>query len=57
MNSVWNNDNGTITFQQRRVWYFEPTMSNGTLQDQVTNLNPIAAVKSLYFLYDDFLYI
>ncbi|XP_012221214.1 protein croquemort-like isoform X3 [Linepithema humile] len=42
VNQVWN-DNGTVTFQRRKVWFFEESLSNGSLSDQVTNLNPIVA--------------
>ncbi|XP_033224505.1 protein croquemort-like isoform X2 [Belonocnema kinseyi] len=41
VDKVWNK-NGTITFHRRRFWTFEPSMSNGTLSDKITNLNPIA---------------
>ncbi|XP_053675848.1 protein croquemort-like [Anopheles nili] len=37
---VWN-ENNTVTYQQRRTWHFEPELSNGTLDDNVTNLNII----------------
>ncbi|XP_046739504.1 protein croquemort-like isoform X3 [Diprion similis] len=40
VNQTWN-DNGTITFQQRRIWHFDESMSNGSLDDQITNLNVI----------------
>lgn len=43
-NLTWNN-NGTITFYQKRIWHFEPDRSNGSLSDNITNLNPIAAVS------------
>ncbi|XP_011300459.1 protein croquemort isoform X2 [Fopius arisanus] len=42
VNRTWN-DNGTLTFYQRRIWHFLPEESNGTLDDQIVNLNPIAA--------------
>lgn len=42
INQVWN-DNGTITFQRKKVWFFDESLSNGSLTDKVTNLNPIAA--------------
>lgn len=45
-NITWN-DNATVTFYQKRIWHFEPLMSNGSLSDVVTNLNPIAAVSIL----------
>ncbi|XP_046415486.1 protein croquemort-like isoform X2 [Neodiprion fabricii] len=40
VNQTWN-DNGTITFQQRRIWHFDESMSNGSLDDEITNLNVI----------------
>ncbi|XP_032665362.1 protein croquemort-like isoform X2 [Odontomachus brunneus] len=42
VNKVWN-DNGTVTFQRRKEWYFDESLSNGSLSDKITNLNPIAA--------------
>lgn len=39
---VWN-DNGTVTYKQRRVWHFVPDLSIGSLEDTVTILNPVAA--------------
>ncbi|XP_015598597.1 protein croquemort isoform X2 [Cephus cinctus] len=41
VNEVWH-DNGTVTFQQKRIWHFEESMSKGSLLDKVTNLNVIA---------------
>ncbi|XP_043671985.1 protein croquemort isoform X2 [Vespula pensylvanica] len=40
INQVWN-DNGTVTFQRRKVWYFDENLSNGKLTDKVTNLDPV----------------
>ncbi|XP_015188177.1 PREDICTED: protein croquemort-like isoform X1 [Polistes dominula] len=40
INQVWN-DNGTVTFQRRKVWYFDENLSKGKLTDKVTNLDPI----------------
>ena len=37
-NLIWN-DNHTVTFNQRRTWYYEPGLSNGSLDDEITNLN------------------
>ncbi|XP_001604561.2 protein croquemort isoform X2 [Nasonia vitripennis] len=48
VNKKWN-DNGTVTFQQRRVWHFLPELSNGALTDKVTNLNPVAATVAYTF--------
>ena len=43
MNIIWN-ENDTVTFQQIRRWYFVPELSNGTLRDDITNINAIAVV-------------
>ncbi|XP_029178350.1 protein croquemort-like [Nylanderia fulva] len=42
VNKLWNN-NGTVTYQRRKVWFFEESLSNGSLTDKITNLNPIVA--------------
>jgi len=44
--SDWHHINETVTFRQNRTWIFEPTMSNGTLDDAITTLN-IPAIVSL----------
>ncbi|KAJ9585302.1 hypothetical protein L9F63_002887 [Diploptera punctata] len=41
VNITWN-DNNTVTFQQIRKWEFLQEKSNGSLEDEVTNLNVIA---------------
>uniref|UniRef100_A0A8D9BJP9 Protein croquemort n=1 Tax=Cacopsylla melanoneura TaxID=428564 RepID=A0A8D9BJP9_9HEMI len=41
LNLTWN-DNGTVSYWQRRTWYFEPTLSNGTLSDEITSVNVVA---------------
>jgi hypothetical protein len=43
VNIHWN-ANDTVTFQQIRKWHFLPERSNGTLRDDVTNINAIAVV-------------
>lgn len=43
MNINWN-ANDTVTFQQIRRWHFVPERSNGTLRDDITNINAIAVV-------------
>lgn len=43
MNIAWN-ANDTVTFQQIRRWHFVPERSNGTLRDDITNINAIAVV-------------
>ncbi|XP_011162113.1 protein croquemort isoform X1 [Solenopsis invicta] len=42
VNIIWN-DNGTATFLKRKEWFFEESLSNGKLTDEITNLNPIVA--------------
>lgn len=42
--------NGTVTYNQIRVWHFNKEKSNGTLDDEITNLNVIAAVSMNYEL-------
>lgn len=42
----WNT-NDTITFQQIRTWHFQPSLSNGTMEDKITNFNVIAAVSNI----------
>jgi hypothetical protein len=42
---AWN-DNNTVTFQQVRRWHFDPERSNGTLRDEITNINAIALVSN-----------
>lgn len=41
VNLVWNK-NGTVTYDQRRLWFFQPDQSNGTLDDPVVSLNPVS---------------
>lgn len=39
---VWNDDEDTLTFSQRRTWHFEPELSKGDLEnDKVVTINPI----------------
>ncbi|CAG9579049.1 unnamed protein product [Danaus chrysippus] len=42
VNITWN-DNSTVTFRNQRFWYFQPEMSNGSLSDLITSINPIIA--------------
>lgn len=48
--NITTNDNGTITFNQMRMWEFMPDMSNGSLEDEITNLNVISAVCLWFFV-------
>ncbi|KAK2575738.1 hypothetical protein KPH14_012124 [Odynerus spinipes] len=45
VNKVWN-DNGTVTFQRRKVWHFEENLSNGKLSDLVTNIDPVVVTMA-----------
>ena len=38
MNLVWHDD-GTVSYHRKKFWYFEPSMSAGSLQDTVVTLN------------------
>lgn len=45
-------DNSTVAFNQTRIWHFRPDLSNGSLDDHITNLNTIAMViKHCMLLY------
>ncbi|CAH2077141.1 unnamed protein product, partial [Iphiclides podalirius] len=41
-NITWN-DNSTVTYYNERWWTFQPEMSNGSLSDNITSINPIVA--------------
>lgn len=41
----WYDDNSTVSFNQIRTWHFSPERSNGSLDDKVTNLNVLTAVR------------
>ena len=45
-NLTWLDDEEKIIFYQKRIWQFESKMSNGSLTDEITNLNVIASVSS-----------
>lgn len=44
-NVTYNDNNNTLTYKTRRVWHFKPEMSNGTLADKITTINPIIVVS------------
>ncbi|KAM3963725.1 scavenger receptor class B member 3 [Aphomia sociella] len=50
-NITWNNENSTLTFFNERWWHFEPEMSNGSLSDMVTSVNPVV-VTAAYVMRD-----
>jgi len=39
---AWNR-NDTVTYRQAKTWFFDPNLSNGSLSDEITVLNPVAA--------------
>ncbi|KAB0799891.1 hypothetical protein PPYR_07771 [Photinus pyralis] len=43
VNVTWN-ENSTVTFRQVKTWQFVQSMSNGSLNDSITNINPITIV-------------
>ncbi|XP_077284882.1 protein peste-like [Arctopsyche grandis] len=43
VNVTWNNENSTVSYRQMRKWYFDEEGSKGTLDDNITTLNAIAA--------------
>lgn len=40
-------ENGTVSYFQRRTWFFDAEKSNGTLDDSLTMAHVITAVKRL----------
>lgn len=43
----WHPENGTVSYNQTRTWHFRGDMTNGSLDDVVTNLNVISAVSTV----------
>jgi scavenger receptor class B protein 1 len=41
-NIKFHHENKTVSYVQRRLWYFDATQSNGSLSDIITNLDPVA---------------
>lgn len=44
---AWNPENNTVTFRQNRTWEFEPSLSNGTLDDTIMTIN-IPAITAAF---------
>lgn len=44
-NVTWSKNGSTVDFLQKRIWHFDPMLSNGSLSDEILNINPIAAVS------------
>ncbi|XP_038214781.1 protein croquemort-like [Zerene cesonia] len=47
VNLTWN-DNSTITYYNQKFWHFEPELSNGSLSDIITSINPIVVTVAYY---------
>lgn len=43
--NVTFNSNNTVTYMQLKSWKFDPSLSNGSLSDQVTTINIILTVN------------
>ena len=41
-------DNDTVTYYERRTWFFEPGLSKGTLDDLVTSGHAVTAVSTIF---------
>jgi scavenger receptor class B, member 1 len=50
VNISWKDANETVEFHQIRTYFFEPEMSNGSLDDVIINVNPIALVTIFMYL-------
>ncbi|GBO98648.1 Protein croquemort [Eumeta japonica] len=50
VNITWN-DNSTVSYYNQRWWHFEPEMSNGSLSDVITSLNPVVATVTYMLRY------
>lgn len=50
VNVTFHPENDTVSYDQIRTWHFVPEKSNGTLDDNVTNVNVIAAVNIFSFV-------
>ncbi|ODM87074.1 Protein croquemort, partial [Orchesella cincta] len=52
----WNDDNNTVTFLQNKTWHFDPSLSDGSLDDIITTLNAPAVVRPVHkkkFIYTE----
>ena len=43
-NVTWN-DNDTVTYYKNKTYFYQPNLSNGSLDDIVTVINPVLLVK------------
>lgn len=54
-NMTWNNENNTLTYFNQRWWHFQPEMSNGSLSDNITSINPIIVSVAYELRYNNVL--
>lgn len=45
VNITWNSHNSTVTYRKRSKFIFDERGSNGSLDDLIININPIAVVS------------
>jgi len=45
VNISWNGNNDTMEYHQIRTYFFEPDKSNGSLEDVIVNVDPVALVN------------
>ncbi|KAI5633917.1 CD36 family domain-containing protein [Phthorimaea operculella] len=50
-NLTWVNENNTVTYYSEKTWHFVPEMSNGSLSDMVTTINPVIATVAYFMRY------
>jgi hypothetical protein len=50
---TWN-ANHTVSYRQRKWWFFDPENSSGSLKDNITTLNVVALVRSFVCLFVSF---
>lgn len=51
VNITFHPENDTVSYFQRRWWYFDQEHSDGTLQDNITQLNVVAVVSNLFLFF------
>ena len=49
-NVTWN-DNDTVTYYQNKTYFYQPHLSNGTLGDIITVINPVLLVRFETFVF------
>lgn len=50
VNITFHPENSTVSFDQKRTWFFDEARSNGSLNDMVTQLNVVALVSKYGFM-------